>query len=75
MTYRDLSAQALAEQDYESFLTELHHSLTDGRKDPNDVVRDTLFQIYFGAAERAKSFASSARGVAQLRSAQRHNRA
>lgn len=51
MTYRDLSAQALAEQDYESFLTELQTSLTDGRRDPNDVVRDTLFQIYFGAAD------------------------
>ncbi len=51
MTYRDLSAQALAEQDYESFLTELKNSLTDGRHDPNDVVRDTLFQIYYGVSE------------------------
>lgn len=49
MTYRQLSAQALAEQDYNSFLTELEKSLTDGRIDPNDVVRETLFQIYFGA--------------------------
>ncbi|HXQ72395.1 MAG TPA: acyltransferase [Pyrinomonadaceae bacterium] len=49
MTYRLLSAQALAEQDYDSFLTELEKSLTDGRTDPNDVVRDTLFQIYYGA--------------------------
>ena len=51
MTYRDLSAQALAEQDFESFLIELEQSLTDGRQDPNDVVRDTLFQIYFGVSE------------------------
>lgn len=51
MTYRDLSAQALAEQDYDSFLTELETSLTDGRRDPNDVVRDTLFQIFFGASQ------------------------
>jgi acetyltransferase-like isoleucine patch superfamily enzyme len=50
MTYRQLSAQALAEQDYDSFLTELEKSLTDGRTDPNDVVRDTLCQIYFGCA-------------------------
>jgi len=50
MTYRQLSAQALAEQDYDSFLTELEKSLTDGRVDPNDVVRETLFQIYYGAA-------------------------
>ncbi len=48
MTYRELSAQALAEQDYDAFLTELENSLTAGKRDPNDVVRDTLFQIYFG---------------------------
>jgi acetyltransferase-like isoleucine patch superfamily enzyme len=50
MTYRRLSADALAEQDYDGFLTELHRSLTDGKTDPNDVVRDTLFEIYYGAA-------------------------
>jgi acetyltransferase-like isoleucine patch superfamily enzyme len=49
MTYRQLSAQALAEQDYDSFLTELEKSLTGGTTDPNEVVRDTLFQIYYGA--------------------------
>ena len=52
MTYRQLSAQALAEQDYDSFLTELEKSLTDGRTDPNDLVRETLFQIYYGAVQR-----------------------
>jgi len=51
MTYRDLSAQALAEQDFDAFLNELHKSLTDGRKDPNEVVRDVLFEIYYGAAQ------------------------
>ena len=51
MTYRALSAQALAEQDYDAFLTELQKSLTDGRRDPNEVVRDTLFEIYYGAAQ------------------------
>jgi len=50
MTYRELSAQALAEQDYDGFLTELEKSLTDGRRDPNEVVRDTLFEIYYGAS-------------------------
>jgi Acetyltransferase (isoleucine patch superfamily) len=48
MTYRELSAQALAETDYESFLTELERALTDGRKDPNVVVQETLTEIYFG---------------------------
>ena len=51
MTYRELSAQALAEQDYNAFLTELQKSLTDGRRDPNDVVRDTLFEIYYGPSQ------------------------
>ena len=51
MTYRALSAQALAEQDYDAFLNELQKSLTDGKRDPNEVVRDTLLQIYFGAAQ------------------------
>jgi acetyltransferase-like isoleucine patch superfamily enzyme len=51
MTYRQLSAQALAEQDYDSFLTELEKSLTNGRIDPNDVVRETLAQIYFGVLQ------------------------
>jgi acetyltransferase-like isoleucine patch superfamily enzyme len=56
MTYRRLSAEALAEQDYDAFLTELHKSLSDGKTDPNEVVRDTLFDIYYGAAQpdRAK---------------------
>src|SRR2546423_3674803 len=51
MTYRDLSAEALAQQDYDGFLTELEKSLTDGKRDPNDVVRDTLFEIYFGITQ------------------------
>ena len=51
MTYRDLSAEALAEQDFDGFLAELEKALTDGRRDPNDVVRDTLFDIYYGAAQ------------------------
>ena len=55
MTYRELSAQALAEKDYQAFLEELHRSLTDGRKDPNEVVRDTLFDIYSTASGHSSS--------------------
>jgi acetyltransferase-like isoleucine patch superfamily enzyme len=51
MTYRELSAQALAEQDYDAFLTELQKSLTGGKRDPNEVVRDTLFEIYLGLSQ------------------------
>ena len=55
MTYRELSAQALAEKDYKAFLEELYRSLTDGRKDPNEVVRDTLFDIYSTASGEGRS--------------------
>ena len=48
MTDRELSAQALAEHDFNSFVTELESSLTDGKRDPNDVVQETLTQIYYG---------------------------
>jgi acetyltransferase-like isoleucine patch superfamily enzyme len=50
MTYRELSAQALAENDYQNFLTELEQALTNGRTDPNVVVQDTLTQIYYGSS-------------------------
>jgi acetyltransferase-like isoleucine patch superfamily enzyme len=49
MVYRHLTAEALAEKDYDSFLSELNNALTDGRRDPNDVVRDTLIDIYYPA--------------------------
>jgi hypothetical protein len=63
MTYRELSAQALAEQDYDAFLTELQKSLTDGRKDPNEVVRDTLFEIYYGASQPDGKTSASPRAL------------
>jgi acetyltransferase-like isoleucine patch superfamily enzyme len=50
MVYRELVAQPQAQADFNAFLEELQHALTDGRRDPNDVVRDTLCQIYFGLA-------------------------
>jgi acetyltransferase-like isoleucine patch superfamily enzyme len=49
MVYRELAAQPLAASDFSQFLDELQAALTDGRRDPNDVVRDTLCQLYFGA--------------------------
>ncbi len=48
MTYRDLSALPSAEADFSQFLTQLHDELTKGRKDPNELVSETLQQIYFG---------------------------
>lgn len=64
MTYRDLSAQALADHDYDSFLTELENSLTNGQRDPNDVVSETLFQLYFGVSQiKANDLSLSARAA------------
>jgi acetyltransferase-like isoleucine patch superfamily enzyme len=51
MVYRELSAQPEAQCDFDHFLSELHAALTDGKRDPNDVVRDTLREIYFGAGQ------------------------
>jgi acetyltransferase-like isoleucine patch superfamily enzyme len=63
MTYRELSAQALAESDYDSFLTELERSLTDGRTDPNTVVQSTLAQIYYGNSPKYEELSLPARAV------------
>jgi acetyltransferase-like isoleucine patch superfamily enzyme len=48
MTYRELSAQPLAEDDFGEFLTQLNDSMTGGRRNPNEVVSETLQQLYFG---------------------------
>jgi acetyltransferase-like isoleucine patch superfamily enzyme len=69
MTYRELTAEAVAEQDYDGFLTELRQALTDGRTDPNEVVRDTLFHIYNpGAATHAPTDSLSLPAKAALHS-------
>jgi acetyltransferase-like isoleucine patch superfamily enzyme len=65
MTYRQLAAEALAENDYAGFLSELHQALTEGRRDPNDVVRDTLVDIYYpGQSQRQSEQLNSASRVA-----------
>ena len=51
MTYRQIRAQPQAEADFDEFLESLHRSLTDGLRDPNDVVRDTLYDLYYGAGK------------------------
>lgn len=48
MTYRELTAQPIASKDFDEFVSDLHHALTDGRRDPNEIVRETLAHIYFG---------------------------
>jgi acetyltransferase-like isoleucine patch superfamily enzyme len=48
MTYRELTATPEAQADYDGFLDQLETALTEGRQDPNDIVRDTLSELYFG---------------------------
>lgn len=49
MSYRELRPQPQVAADFDEFLEGLHRSLTDGKSDPNDVVRDTLYELYYGA--------------------------
>ena len=49
MAYRKLFPQPEAAASVDEFLSELYRHLTDGQHDPNDVVRDALYQIYCGA--------------------------
>ena len=51
MSYRELRARPQAEADFDQFLGTLQRALTDGRRDPNEVVRDTLYEIYYGAGK------------------------
>lgn len=51
MAYRELAAEPQAQIDFDEFIEELNHELTEGQRDPNDVVRDTLFNIYFGPTQ------------------------
>jgi acetyltransferase-like isoleucine patch superfamily enzyme len=48
MAYRELSAQPHAQADFDEFLADLYRELTEGFRNPNEVVRDTLCQIYLG---------------------------
>jgi len=54
MTYRELTATPEAQADYDAFLEELQTALTEGRRDPNDIVRDTLSELYFGPSGTRK---------------------
>jgi len=47
MPYRALAAQPQAQADFNEFVESLYASLTDGKRDPNEVVRDTLYGIFY----------------------------
>jgi acetyltransferase-like isoleucine patch superfamily enzyme len=55
MSYRELRPQPQVEADFNEFLESLHSALTDGKRDPNDVVRDTLYDLYYGAGKFGES--------------------
>lgn len=57
MFYRDLRPQA--EADFDEFLGTLERDLTDGKRDPNDVVRDTLYELYYGVGRLGQGRASA----------------
>jgi acetyltransferase-like isoleucine patch superfamily enzyme len=57
MSYRDLRPQA--EADFDEFLGTLERALTDGKRDPNDVVRDTLYELYYGAGQLGRRTGSA----------------
>ena len=48
MPYRELSAQPQAKIDFDEFLENMKAALTDGQRDPNEVVRDILCDIFIG---------------------------
>ena len=48
MVYRQLSAEPEAEAAFEALLQELETAFTGGTRDPNEIVRDTLSQLFFG---------------------------
>lgn len=48
MAYRELSAQPQAQADFDEFLGDLYEDLTGGVRNPNEVVRDSLCQMYLG---------------------------
>ncbi len=66
MSYRDLHAQPQAESDFNSWLEELKTEIHEGKRDPNEVVRDTLCQIYFGLSFSGSSENSAARRLEDL---------
>jgi len=49
VSYRELAAQTSAAADFNDFLESLDSQLKEGRRDPNEIVRDTLYEIYYGA--------------------------
>lgn len=66
MPYRELFPQPEAEASFDEFLSELYQNLTEGRRDPNDVVSDALYQVYSGASIRPLDTSQLSSGARSL---------
>ncbi|MBI4853893.1 MAG: acyltransferase [Acidobacteria bacterium] len=64
MPYRNLKATETAETIFNDFLARLEEKINDTSLDRNDLVRDTLYEIYFGQRPNIKNFYSHKHPVA-----------
>jgi acetyltransferase-like isoleucine patch superfamily enzyme len=64
MPYRDLKPTQMAETIYDDFLARLEEKINTPQLDRNDVVRDTLFEIYYGERPNAKQMYSHKHPIA-----------
>lgn len=55
MSYRSLQATETAETIFDDFLARLEEKINDANLDRNDVVRDTLYEMYFGQRANVKN--------------------
>ncbi|MBK7996973.1 MAG: acyltransferase [Blastocatellia bacterium] len=55
MSYRSLQATETAETIFDDFLARLEEKINDASLDRNDVVRDTLYEMYFGQRANVKN--------------------
>lgn len=64
MSYRDLKATETAATIFEDFLARLEEKINDPNIDRNDLVRDTLYEIYYGERPNIKQLYSHKHPVA-----------
>src|SRR5262245_23969800 len=64
MPYRDLKPTQMAETIFDDFLARLEEKINSPQLDRNDVVRDTLFEIYYGERPNTKQVYSHKHPVA-----------
>lgn len=63
MAYRELSAQPQAQADFDEFLADLYRDLSQGIRNPNEVGRDALCQMYLGTPADVETLLPGARAL------------